>query len=35
MKQGVKTMLETFINEEGYEAEILLSEANTNPFQFL
>lgn len=35
MKQGVKTMLESFINEEGYDAEIILSEANTNPFQFL
>lgn len=35
MKQGVKNLLDPFIKDSGYEAEILLSEANTNPFKFL
>lgn len=35
MKMGVKNLLEPFIKEGGYETELLVSEANTNPFQFL
>ncbi|HSU78824.1 MAG TPA: Nif3-like dinuclear metal center hexameric protein [Candidatus Angelobacter sp.] len=35
MKKGVKELLDVFIAREGYEAEVLVSEANTNPFHFL
>lgn len=35
MKQGVKGLLDPFLKEGGYEAEIIISEANTHPFQFV
>lgn len=35
MKVGVKGILEQFIKERSYKAEVLLSEATTNPFKFL
>jgi dinuclear metal center YbgI/SA1388 family protein len=35
MKRGVKAWLDAFISKEGYVAEVLVSEANTNPFQFV
>ncbi|WEG14250.1 Nif3-like dinuclear metal center hexameric protein [Pullulanibacillus sp. KACC 23026] len=35
MKQGVKDLLTPFIKNGQYETEILISEAPTNPFQFL
>jgi dinuclear metal center YbgI/SA1388 family protein len=35
MKRGVKALLDSFINAEEYEAEVFVSEANTNPFHFV
>lgn len=35
MKEGVKAYLEQFLKENGYETTVIVSEENTDPFQFV